>query len=74
VSRESFPLPNLGKKLDGLRLEVHQGRGFGVLRGLDPKKYTVEDLSMLQLGLQCYVANRHGRQDRKGNMMGEAAT
>ncbi|KAG9257812.1 uncharacterized protein F5Z01DRAFT_302356 [Emericellopsis atlantica] len=69
VSRDNFPLPNLGKRLEALRLEVHQGRGFGVVRGLNPKEYSVEDLSMLQLGLQCYIANRHGRQDRKGNMM-----
>lgn len=25
---------------------------------------------MLYLGIQSYIANRHGRQDRKGNMLG----
>lgn len=25
---------------------------------------------MLHLGMQSFVANRHGRQDRKGNMLG----
>lgn len=70
ISRDNFPLPNLGRKLDGVRQEVHKGRGFGVIRGLDPKKYSVEDLTMLYLGLQSFVANRQGRQDRKGNMLG----
>lgn len=60
----------MGQKLDGIRQEVHKGKGFGVIRGLDPEKYSVEDLTMLYLGLQSFVANRQGRQDSKGNMMG----
>lgn len=70
VSKANFPLPNLGKKLDELRKQVHEGRGFGVIRGLNPQKYTVEDLAMLHLGLQTYVADQQGRQDKKGNMLG----
>ncbi|KAM4059048.1 taurine catabolism dioxygenase tauD, tfdA family protein [Hirsutella rhossiliensis] len=69
ISREIFPLPNLGPRLDRLRVEIHQGRGFGLIRGLDPQKYSVEDLTMLHLGIQSYIANRQGRQDSKGNML-----
>lgn len=70
VTRDNFPLPTLGKKLDEVRSQVHQGRGFGVIRGLNPQKYSVEDFTMLHLGLQTYIANRQGRQDKKGNMLG----
>ncbi|SPJ72177.1 related to TfdA family oxidoreductase [Fusarium torulosum] len=69
VSRDNFPLPTLGPRLDLIRRDVHQGKGFGVIRGLDTKKYSPEDLTVLYLGLQSYIANRHGRQDRKGNML-----
>ncbi|KJZ78315.1 hypothetical protein HIM_02353 [Hirsutella minnesotensis 3608] len=69
ISRWNFPLPGLGPRLDELRQEVHQGRGFGLMRGLDPRKYSVEDLTMLYLGVQSYIANRQGRQDSKGNML-----
>ncbi|EWZ91625.1 hypothetical protein BFJ68_g10267 [Fusarium oxysporum] len=69
VSRDNFPLPTLGPRLDRIRRDVHQGKGFGVIRGLDPQKYSVEDLTVLYLGIQSYIANRHGRQDRKGNML-----
>ncbi|KAF4455444.1 hypothetical protein F53441_2233 [Fusarium austroafricanum] len=69
VSRNNFPLPTLGPRLDQVRRDVHQGKGFGVIRGLDPKKYSVEDLTVLYLGIQSYIANHHGRQDRKGNML-----
>ena len=70
VSRDNFPLPTLGSRLDRIRRDVHQGKGFGVIRGLDPQKYSVEDLTVLYLGIQSYIADRHGRQDRKGNMLG----
>ncbi|KAH7228923.1 hypothetical protein BKA60DRAFT_8805 [Fusarium oxysporum] len=68
VSRDNFPLPTLGPRLDRIRRDVHQDKGFGVIRGLDPQKYSVEDLTVLCLGTQSYIANRHRRQGRKGNM------
>lgn len=70
VSKDNFQLPTLGPKLDQVRREVYDGKGFGVVRGLDPQRYRVEDLTMLYLGIQVYIANRSGRQDHKGNMMG----
>ncbi|KAF4975294.1 hypothetical protein FZEAL_7892 [Fusarium zealandicum] len=69
ISRDNFPLPTLGPRLDKIRRDLHDGKGFGVIRGLDPQKHSTEDLSMLYLGIQSYIANRHGRQDRKGNML-----
>lgn len=51
--------------------EVHEGRGFGVVRGLNPAKYSVEDLTIMYLGIQAHVADQRGRQDSKGNMLGK---
>lgn len=70
VSRTNFPLPTLGTALDRIALDIHHGKGFAVVRGIDPKKYTVEDLTILYLGIQGYIANQRGRQDKKGNMLG----
>ncbi|RSL47907.1 hypothetical protein CEP54_013157 [Fusarium duplospermum] len=69
ISRDNFPLPNLGLQLNKICRDVHHGKGFGLIRGLNPQKYSTEDLALLYLGIQSYIANRHGRQDRKGNML-----
>lgn len=71
MARSNFPLPTLGKKLNEVRRELHEGRGFGVVRGLDSEQYSVENLTTVYLGLQSYVADQAGRQDKKGNMLGQ---
>jgi len=70
VSRDNFPLPTLGPKLAGASNDLHHGRGFCLIRGLDPRKFAVEDLTLVYLGVQSYIADRRGRQDGKGNMLG----
>ncbi|KAK1521816.1 TfdA family Taurine catabolism dioxygenase TauD [Colletotrichum paranaense] len=69
VSRDNFPLPTLGATLDGIARDIHQGKGFAVVRGIDPQQHSVEDLTILYLGVQGYVANQRARQDKKGNML-----
>ncbi|PHH68037.1 hypothetical protein CDD82_895 [Ophiocordyceps australis] len=69
ISRDNFTLARLGPRLEEVRWQVHEGRGFGLVRGLQVEKYGVEDLTMLYLGIQCYVGNEYGRQDAKGNML-----
>lgn len=70
VSPTNFPLPTLGPHLRILRQDIYNGKGFCVIRGLCPQRYSVEDLTILYLGLQSYIANQRGRQDEKGNMLG----
>lgn len=72
VTPDTFPLPTVGPNvLSRMRDDLHQGKGFAVLRGLDSKKYSVEDLTTIYLGVQAHIANRCGRQDKKGNMLGK---
>lgn len=71
VEPANFPLPTLGAKLEELSRDVHQGRGFCVIRGIDPASYSVEDLSLVYLGVQSYIAEQRGRQDKRGNMLGQ---
>ncbi|RCI14707.1 hypothetical protein L249_6868 [Ophiocordyceps polyrhachis-furcata BCC 54312] len=69
ISRHNFRLPTLGPRLKALGREVYDGRGFGLVRGLDRSKYLTVDLTMLFLGIQSYVADRQGCQDSKGNVL-----
>lgn len=73
VDKKNFPLPQLSKKLNAMRQEVYNGRGFGLLRGLDVNAYSVDDLTIIYLGVQCYIGNKFGRQDKKGNMLGKCS-
>jgi hypothetical protein len=65
ISPETFPLPTLRARLRALSAEVHDGRGFGVVRGLPvaggrPRADAIAACA----GVACHVAPRFGRQDR----------
>jgi hypothetical protein len=62
VNKSNFVLPALGPKLKLLSIEVHSGKGFFILRGLNPKEFTREENIILFLGISNYVASRVGRQ------------
>jgi hypothetical protein len=70
VGPPNFPLPTLGTELKALSDDVHNGRGFCVIRGIDPSSYSVEDLTLVYLGIGSYIAEQRGRQDKRGNMLG----
>lgn len=69
VDRKNFPLPKLGPTLDSIAGDVHNGKGFCVLRGLETDRYCVEDGMIVFLGIQSYIAERRMRQDEVGNML-----
>jgi hypothetical protein len=71
VSRANFPLPNLGKKLDAVCADIYEGRGFAIVRGLEPDAYPLEDLTVVYLGVSSYVGERRGKQDQRGSMLSE---
>lgn len=72
IHKNNFILPILGNKLAAISNDIHNGRGFAVLRGLDPNKFTVEDLTMIYMGLSTYMGNQIGRQDKAGNCIGKS--
>ncbi len=47
IGRDHCPLTTLASTLDSLRTELLRGRGFVLLRGLDPAEYTREELATL---------------------------
>ena len=71
VCCQNFPLPTLGPRLRSLALEIHQGRGFFVLRGFNPDDYDTEDNLLLFLGISSYIGEKRGQQDGEGSMIGK---
>ncbi|KAI1341514.1 Clavaminate synthase-like protein [Xylariaceae sp. FL0016] len=69
VSQTNFPLPTLGPKLESISHVIHSGKGFHLIRGINPKEHSVEDLTLIWLGIQSYIADQRGRQDHRGNML-----
>jgi hypothetical protein len=71
VSRETFPLPNLVNKLEEVALEIHDGIGFTILRGLEPRRYSALDNVLIYLGVTSCIAPIRGVQNSSGNMLSE---
>ncbi|KAL9611142.1 MAG: hypothetical protein Q9167_004195 [Letrouitia subvulpina] len=69
VMQRTFPLPLFGKKLKEMSKIVHSGRGFAVIRGLDPEKFSRMDNVIIYLGVTSYIAEMRGRQDSTGSML-----
>ncbi|KAJ2995553.1 hypothetical protein NUW58_g1242 [Xylaria curta] len=72
VTQSTFPLPTLAEKLHQLSVDLHDGKGFCVLRGLDPKTYSPEENVLIYLGLSSYIAETRGKQDEEGIHIREA--
>ncbi|KAK0721968.1 hypothetical protein B0T26DRAFT_196719 [Lasiosphaeria miniovina] len=69
VNRDTFPLPSLGSRLGDVSKTIHDGRGFTILRGLEPDKYSSFDNILLYLGVTSYIAETRGMQDFDGRMI-----
>lgn len=74
VTHEIFPLPVLRKRLEDAALELYQGRGFIVLRGLNPQNYSEEDNVLVFTGVSSYIAEKKGMQDDAGRIFGDFAS
>jgi len=53
-------------------MELHNGSGFCVISGLDYEKCSIEDNTIIFLGIQSFIAEARARQDEKGNMLGSS--
>ncbi|KAJ5166932.1 uncharacterized protein N7482_005713 [Penicillium canariense] len=62
INESTFPLPNVGPVLRGLSKELHNGRGFFVLRGLRIDEYSREDNIIIYTGVSSYIGRIRGRQ------------
>jgi hypothetical protein len=72
VTPDTFPLPTLGPKLQQVALDIHRGRGFAVVRGMNPDEFSPEDNVLVFLGISSYIGVQRGRQDEEGNMLSKS--
>ena len=64
LSPSTFPLPKLGPVLRGLAKELHNGRGFFVLRTIPVDKYSRADNILVYAGISSYIGELRGVQDQ----------
>lgn len=77
VSRADFPLPHTAPLLAQTFDELKQGRGIVILRGIDPARYTLEQLEMIYWGLGTYLGEGVSQSvlgDRLGHVKDTTAT
>ena len=65
MAQDTFPLPQLGPLLREQARELHCGRGFFVLRGLQPDRHSISDNIIIYAGVSSYIGNVRGRQDSR---------
>lgn len=69
MSTDTFPLPTISGKLVDVARNVHQGTGFNVIRGLDPRDFSPLDNVLIYVGITSYIAETRGCQDFDGRMI-----
>lgn len=55
---------HLRKSLRGVSDQCYRGRGFTVIQGLDPTKYSPEFNVVIYAGITAHVAPQHGFLDK----------
>ena len=70
ISREDFPLPTLSARLRRINLELLNGRGFVLLRGLPRKDYSNEEMSCLFWGIGMHLG-KPWPQNKYGHLLGD---
>jgi hypothetical protein len=66
---KTFPLPNLKLRLALLGAELFEGKGFFILRGLDPQSFSVEENTIISLGVSSYIHEDRTSQNSTGEMI-----
>ncbi|KAL2813643.1 hypothetical protein BDW59DRAFT_167451 [Aspergillus cavernicola] len=67
VNQETFLLPTLHDTLRSISQEIHQGRGFKVIRGVPVDSHTREENVIIYAGIASHIAPIRGRQDNNFN-------
>ncbi len=72
ITRADFPLPRLGAKLEQVRCELLDGRGFVLLRGLPLERLTRREAAIAFFGMGTHLG-RPRAQNAIGHLLGHVA-
>lgn len=70
LRREDFPLPTLAAVLQGVLLEIEEGRGFQLLRGFPVDRYTLDEQRMIYWGIGLHMGTAMP-QSRRNDFLGD---
>ncbi len=69
ICQDTFPLQSLKEKLRALCAELHNGRGFFVLRGFPVDVFDRRDSVIAYTGVSAYVGSLRAWQDPTGSVL-----
>jgi hypothetical protein len=69
MRRTDFPLPTLAARLERLRIELLDGRGFALLRGVPIERYSRAEAATLFMGVGAHLGHARS-QNAKGHVLG----
>ena len=69
ITKVDFPLPTLGPRIEKIRDEVMNGRGFALMRGLPVQQWSVRQSATAYFGIGCHFGNARS-QNGKGHVLG----
>lgn len=69
IARADFPLPALGPRLESLRQEVINGRGFVLIRGMPIENLPFREAAAMYWGLGAWFGNARS-QNTRGHLLG----
>jgi hypothetical protein len=69
LTSRNFPLPALQARVDAIRAELEDGRGFVLIRGLPVAKYSKSDAALIYWGIGAHLGPAFA-QNAQGDMLG----
>ena len=75
LTPETFPLPSdLRAKLGGISRELHQGRGFVTVRGLDKAAFDSLESTIAFVGVTCHICEERATNRFANLALGSTST
>ncbi|KAL4898549.1 hypothetical protein BDV59DRAFT_206892 [Aspergillus ambiguus] len=69
ISKSNFPLPNLSKRLEALRKDLIDGKGFWLFKGIPVRKWDLRKCATAYMGLGTYLGY-FVSQNGRGHVLG----
>ncbi|KAL2066451.1 hypothetical protein VTL71DRAFT_2522 [Oculimacula yallundae] len=66
---QDLSAPDTWPKLRALSLEIHEGKGTIIVKGLQPDNYSLKDNIMIFAGLSSYIDDQRGSQSAQNDVM-----
>jgi hypothetical protein len=70
ISRDNFPLNDVGATLQRIRHDILHGRGFVQMRGLPVRHYTRAEAATIYMGIGAHLGDAMASQNDKGHVLG----